>query len=132
MLACDTLELKNKLSKSNFMKTYKPYLSLSKTAKTYELGVIVTAVKGQTIAGIRQEEVKKGNNSYWGVIITLSDATQLVNGPENPIFSATVEIALDKSTNYKRIQCCTEISLPDKRFGPSKGDDTSIDFDDGQ
>lgn len=114
------------------MKTYKPYLSLSKNAEMYELGVIVTAVKGQTIAGIRQEEVKKGNDSYWGVIITFSDATQLVNGPENPIFSATVEIALDKSMNYKRIQCRTEISIPDSRFGPSKGDDTSIDFDDGE
>ncbi|MDP2336307.1 MAG: hypothetical protein Q8N05_07630 [Bacteroidota bacterium] len=112
------------------MKTYKPYLSLTNNSEKYELGVIVTAVKDQTISSIRQEEVKKGNDSYWGVIITLSDATQLVNGPENPIFSANVEIALDKSTNYKKIQCRTEISLSDGRFGPAEGGNTSIDFGD--
>lgn len=112
------------------MKTYKPYLSLSKNSARYELGVIVTAVKDQTITGIRQEEVKNGNNSYWGVIITLSDVTQLVNGPENPIFSTAVDIALDKSARYKKILCITEISVSDGKYGPSAGDDTTIDFDD--
>jgi len=112
------------------MKTYKPYLSLSKNAGSYLLEAIVTAVKDQTITSIRQEEVKNGNEKYWGVIITLSDATQLVNGPENPIFSANVEIALDKSANYKKIICRTEISVSIGKDGPAEGGSSSIDFSD--
>src|SRR5665648_13207 len=110
------------------MKTYKPYLSLSKTTKKYELGVIVTAAKDQTITSIRQGEVKSGSDSYWGVTITLSDSTQLVNGPENPIFSATVDIALDKSASYKKIICSTEISFPDGTYVPPAGCNTSVYF----
>lgn len=113
------------------MKPYKPYLSLSKNNEKYQLGVVILAVKDQTITGIRQEEVKKGNDSYWGIIITLSDVIQLVNGPENPIFSTTVAIALDKSVKYKKILCITEISVSDGKYGPSPGDNSSIDFDDG-
>ncbi len=112
------------------MKTNKPYLSLSKKNEKYELSVIVTAVKDQTIASIRQEEVKKGNDKYWGIIITLSDATQLINGPENPIFSSIVEISLDKSASYKKIMCSTEISVSDGKYGPAAGDNTTIDFGD--
>ena len=112
------------------MKTSKPYLSLSKKNEKYELSVIVNAVKDQTITSIRQEEVKSGNDKYWGVIITLSDATQLVNGPENPIFSTKVEIAIDKSVNYKKILCITEISVSGGKYGPAAGDSSSIDFSD--
>ena len=112
------------------MKTYKPYLCLSKNAGSYLLEAIVSAVKDQTIASIRQEEVKSGNDKCWGVIIALSDATQLVNGPENPIFSTNVEIALDKSANYKKIICRTEISVTDGKDGPAEGGNTSIDFSD--
>lgn len=112
------------------MKTYKPYLSLSKNAGSYLLEAIVKAVKDQTITSIRQEEVKSGNDKCWGVIITLSDATQLVNGPENPFFAANVEIALGKSVNYKKIICRTEISVSDGRYGPAEGDNTTIDFGD--
>ncbi|MDO9615487.1 MAG: hypothetical protein Q7J86_13305 [Bacteroidota bacterium] len=112
------------------MKTYKPYLSLTKNTSKYELGVIVTAVKDQTITGIRQEEVKKGKDTCWGVIITLSDTIQLVNGPENPVFSATVDIELDKSLKYKKISCSTEISVSNGKYGLPAGDDTSIDFED--
>ena len=112
------------------MKTYKPYLCLSKNAETYLLGVIVTATKDQTITNIRQEEIKSGDNKFWGVIITLSDATKLVNGPENPIFSTNVEIALDKSANYKKIICRTEILVTDGKDGPAEGGNTSIDFED--
>ena len=112
------------------MKTNKPYLSLSKKNEKYELSVIVTAVKDQTIASIRQEEVKKGNDKYWGIIITLSDATQLINGPENPIFSSIVEISLDKSASYKKIMCSTEISVSDGKYGPAAGGNTSVDFGD--
>lgn len=113
------------------MKTYKPYLSLSKSSKKYELGVVVTALKNQTITSIHQEEIKKDNQSYWGIIITLSDATQLVNGPESPVFSTTIDIALDKTASYQKILCSTWISPSGGKFGPAEGGSTSIDFDDG-
>ena len=112
------------------MKTYKPYLSLTKVTGKYELCAIVTASKGQTITGIRQEEVKSSGQPYWGVIITLSDSTELVNGPENPIFSTTVDIMLDKSVNYEKILCSTEIVLADGKYGPPAGEPTPINFDD--
>lgn len=114
------------------MKTYKPYLSLSKSSTKYELGVVVTALKNQTIASIHQEEIIKDNNTCWGVIITFSDATQLVNGPESPIFSTTVDIALEKSASYKKILCFTRISSSEGIYGPSEGEETSIDFEDGK
>lgn len=114
------------------MKTYKPYLSLSKNTTKYDLGVIVMAIKNQTITSIHQEEIKKGDQSYWGVIITLSDVTQLVNGPENPVFSTTVDIALEKSASYQKILCCTRISSSEGKFGPSEGGDTEIGFGDGK
>ena len=113
------------------MKPNKPYLSLSKKTTKYELEVIVASLKDQTITGIRQEEVICGNDTCWGVVITLSDATQLVNGPENPIYSATVDIALDKSVSYKRILVSTQISLSDGKLGPAAGEDSSINFEDG-
>lgn len=113
------------------MKTYKPYLSLSKNATKYELEVIVTASKNQTIRGIHQEEIIKDNIPYWGVIITLSDQTQLVNGPENPVFSSTIDIELDKSDRFQKILCCTQIATSGGTFGPSDGDSTPIDFGDG-
>lgn len=112
------------------MKTYKPYLSLTKATGKFELCAIVTASKGQTITGIRQEEVKASGQPYWGVIITLSDSTQLVNGPENPIFSTTVNIGLDKSKSYEKILCSTEISFSDGTYGPPASDPTPINFND--
>lgn len=114
------------------MKTYKPYLSLSKNSSKYELGVIVMATKSQTITRIHQEEIIKNNESFWGVILTLSDATQLVNGPESPVFSTTVDIALEKSASYQKILCCTRIASSDGKFGPSEGEDTEIGFGDGK
>jgi hypothetical protein len=114
------------------MKTYKPYLSLSKNATNYELEVIVTTLKNQTITSIHQEEIKKDDISYWGVIITISGQTQLVNAPENPVFSSTVGISLDKSESYQKILCCTQIVTPEGTFGPAEGGSTSVDFEDGK
>lgn len=113
------------------MKTYKPYLSLSKNTEKYELGVIVTTLKNQTITSIHQEEIIKDNHPYWGVILTLSEATQLINGPENPVYSATVGIALDKSATYRQILCSTRIVTSEGPYGPSDGESSSINFDDG-
>lgn len=113
------------------MKTYKPYLSLRKNTSRYELEVIVTSLKNQTITAIHQEEITKNNQSYWGVILTLSDITQLINGPENPVYSTTVDIALDKSASYQKILCCTQIATTDGKFGPAEGGNTPIDFGDG-
>lgn len=125
-----SLKLYKQAFKIKFMKTHKPYLSLNKNARTYELGVIVSAAKNQTITDIRQEEVKSGNDLCWGVILTLSDATQLVNGPEAPVFSATIAIPLDKSEKYKKIRCYTRISVSEGKYGPGEGEDSSIDFGD--
>lgn len=113
------------------MKTYKPYLSLSKKSNRYELEVIVSGLKNQTITAIQQEEIIKNNHSYWGVILTLSDATQLVNGPENPVYSTVVDIALDKSASYQKILCCTQIATSEGMYGPAEGGSTPIDFGDG-
>lgn len=113
------------------MKTYKPYLSLSKKSTKYELEVIVSALKNQTITGIQQSEIKKDNQLYWGVILTLSDTTQLVNGPDSPIFSVLIDIVADKSERYGKILCCTQIASSEGKFGPSAGGNTSIDFEDG-
>jgi hypothetical protein len=112
------------------MKSYKPYLSLSKNDKNYKLEVVILAGKDQTITNIRQDEVKKGNELYWGVILTLSDAVRLVNGSDNPVFSATIDIATDKSVNYKKILCCAEVSFSDGNYGPPASEDTAVDFDD--
>lgn len=114
------------------MKTYKPYLSLTKDSTKFELGVIVTTIKNQTITSIRQEEITKNNQTYWGVILTLSDATQLVNGPEMPVFSTTVDIALEKSARYQKILCCTQIASSEGKYGPAEGDNTEIGFGDGK
>lgn len=113
------------------MKIQKPYLSLTKNTKAYELGVTLTTAKDQMIIGVRQQEVTSGDQPYWGVIITVADGVPMVNGPENPIFSATVDIALDKSESYQKILCSTEIGSISGDIGVATGDSTPIDFSDG-
>ena len=112
------------------MKTNRPYLSVTKNTPEYELGVTLTTAKDQTITSIRQEEIKSGNQTYWGVILTLSDTTQLVNGPINPIYSTTVGIALDKAS-YKKIVCSTELTSTSGKYTDPSGGNTTIDFNDG-
>jgi hypothetical protein len=113
------------------MKMYKPYLSLSKTTKNYELDVVLSSGKDQTITNIKQEEVKKNEKAYWGVIITLTAETQIVNGPENPIFSTTAKIGLDKSEAYKTIKCIVQQKVEEGECGPAADEETDIDFGDG-
>ncbi|KOH45773.1 hypothetical protein [Sunxiuqinia dokdonensis] len=114
------------------MKSYKPYLSLSKTTKNYELGVVLSASKNQTVTSIEQEEVVKNEQAYWGVILTLSTQTQLVNGPDTPIFSSLVHIPLEKGEAYKTIKCIVRQKMEDDEMGPPPDEYTDIDFGDGK
>ena len=112
------------------MKSYKPYLSLSKTAENYVLDVVLSAGKLQTVESIVQQEVVKGGKAYWGVILTLSTKTQLVNGPEAPILSTSEYIPLERSNQYKTIKCIVQ-QKPDKgEMGPPQDEESDIDFGD--
>ena len=113
------------------MKMYKPYLSLSKTAENYELDIVLSCRKDQTVYCIKQEEVKTGEKVYWGVIIMVSTDTQLVNGPENPVFSTTARIPHERSERYKTIKCIVHQDVEMGEYGPAKDQDSDIDFDDG-
>ncbi|WP_299577903.1 hypothetical protein [uncultured Sunxiuqinia sp.] len=110
------------------MKSYKPYLSLSKTAEDYVLDVVLTAGKTQTISSITQQEVKKGEKAYWGVIIELSTTTQLMNGPETPIFSTSVSIPLETASKYQTIKCLGRQVVAKGLMGPPPDEETDIDF----
>lgn len=114
------------------MKSYKPYLSLSKTTKNYELGVVLSASKNQTVTSIEQQEIVKNEQAYWGVILTLSAQTQLVNGPDTPIFSSLVRIPLEKGEDYKTIKCIARQQMEDGEMGPPLDEDSDIDFSDGK
>jgi hypothetical protein len=111
---------------------YKPYLSLSKTTKNYELDVVLSSRNDHTITNIRQEEVKKNEKAYWGVIITLTAETQIVNGPETPIFSTTAKIDLNKSETYKTIKCIVQQKVEEAECGPAEDEESDVDFDDGE
>ena len=112
------------------MKSYKPYLSLSKTAEDYVLDVVLTTGKTQTIASITQEEIQKGGKAYWGVIITVSTTTQLMNGPENPIFSTSASILQEKANEYQTIKCLVRQKMQEGELGPPKDEESDIDFKD--
>lgn len=113
------------------MKNYKPYLSLSKTTNNYELGVVLSASKNQTVTSIEQQEIVKNEQTYWGVILTVSTQTQLVNGPDTPIFSSVVRIPLEKGEAYKTIKCIARQKMEDDEMGPPQDEDSDIDFGDG-
>ena len=112
------------------MKSYKPYLSLTKTIENYILDIVLSASKSQTIVSIKQQEVEKDGKKYWGVIITLSTTTQLVNGPEIPIFSTTVDVPLVTSQKYKTIKCIVEQAVSKGKMGPPTDEESDIDFGD--
>lgn len=113
------------------MKSFKPYLSLAKTTVDFTLDVVLSGNKDQTITSIEQQEVKKNEQAYWGVIITLSSETQVVNGPDRPIFSTTVGIPLEKADKYKTIKCIVQQKMQEERLGPPADEETEIDFQDG-
>jgi hypothetical protein len=113
------------------MKSYKPYLSLSKSVENYVLDVVFSASKLQTIASIQQQEIVVEGKAYWGVIITLSTTSQIVNGPDVPIFSTTADISFDKAGEYKTIKCVVRQVVPDGEVGPARDKETDVDFIDG-
>ena len=72
--------------------------------------------------------------SYLGgvleVLASVSAVSQVIVVSDGST-DATVDIALEKSASYKRIVVSTHISLSDGKFGPGAGENTTIDFDDG-
>ncbi len=109
------------------MKIHKPYLSLSKTTESYLLEVVLLTTKSNCITSIVQQEV----GGSWGVIITVSDKIQIVNGPEYPVISTTVSIDLDKSETYQKIKCAVQQEVAEGEFGPAQPQESDIDFSDG-
>lgn len=113
------------------MKTFKPYLLLSKTIDSYVLSVVLSVPKEFSIEKIEQQEINTGTKQYWGVIITVSDKTQLVNGPDVQILSTFETIDLNKSETYETIRCVVQPRTLDDGYGPSQDEDGDIDFGDG-
>ncbi len=113
------------------MKTFKPYLSLSKTIDNYVLSVVLSVPKEYSVEKIEQQEIDTGEKQYWGVIITVSDKTQLVNGPDVQVLSTSANIDLDKSETYQTIRCVVQPRTTEDGYGPSEDESGDIDFEDG-
>lgn len=113
------------------MELHKPYLSLTKTTQGYLLEIVLQTTKNNCITRIVQQEIEQGGKKYWGVIITVSDQIQLVNGPDEPIISTSVVIDLDKSATYKTIKCVVEQKSATGTYAPAEPKDTHVDFSDG-
>lgn len=116
------------------MKTYKPYLALTKRATDYLLEVVFQTTKDQNIVGVSQEEISKNGKTYWGVVIRLSSDIQLMCGPEENVISASVSIADVVAQQYKTIKCIVTSVRPikdDLDFGGVKEEETDIDVTDG-
>lgn len=109
------------------MKEYKPYLFLEKINNVYELNFVLRCSKQQTIESIEQEEIEIEGKKYWGVTVTLSTNTQLVNGPESPIFSSVVEIPQDADLECNTIKC---IVVQSGGSGNPASESSDIDFGD--
>ncbi|MGQ8335214.1 hypothetical protein ACUNWD_01605 [Sunxiuqinia sp. A32] len=114
------------------MKVFKPYLSLSKTIESYLLEVVLAVSKNYSIEKIEQQEIEVADALYWGVIISVSTRTQLVNGPELPVLSSVVAIDLDKSETYSKIKCIVEQILPEGDLGHAQNAESDLNFDDAQ
>jgi hypothetical protein len=112
------------------MKTFKPYLALSKTIDNYVLSVVLSVPKEFSIEKIEQQEIDIDGNKYWGVIITVSDLTQVMNGPDLPILSTSANIDLDKAETYQTIKCVVQPRNVDG-YGPAQDENGDIDFEDG-
>lgn len=112
------------------MELFKPYLSLRKNDESYKLEFVVSCKGDQTIESIEQNEIKINNKKYWGVIVTLSNRSQLVNGTENLIFSSVVTIEAKKSIDYSTIKCIIMQTRIDDLLQPTQTEVSNIDFSD--
>ena len=116
------------------MKTYKPYLSLSKgSSGDFKLDVVFQSPKSQNIVSIEQQEITQSGKTYWGVIISVSSDIQVICGPESNVLFASVSIASDTASSYQTIKCIVQVtsSLNEGQVGNPVGDETDIDFTDG-
>ncbi len=112
------------------MKKFKPYLCLSKKDDSYELSFAVCCKSDQTIESIVQHKVEYNKKDYWGVIVTLSNQTQLVNSPQNPIYSSVVKIDPKNSLDFSTIKCIVMQSSIDDLLQPTQTEASDIDFSD--
>ena len=113
------------------METFKPYLSIEKTSENYLLTAVLSVPAKHTIEKIVQQEIDISGTKYWGVVITVSEKTSLMNGPELPILSTQAAIDLNKAETYQTIKCVVEPIGSGDGYGPSQFKDTDIDFADG-
>ncbi|RKD90984.1 hypothetical protein [Mangrovibacterium diazotrophicum] len=112
------------------MKTYKPYLALTKgSSGNYTLDVVFQSPRTQNIVSIAQQEITQSGKTYWGVIISVSTDIQLMCGPETNVLFTSVEIESGASS-YGTVKCVVQQT---KSAGYEGVDDeeTDIDFGDG-
>ncbi len=116
------------------MKTYKPYLALTKGTNDYLLDVVFQTTKENNIVKISQEEITKNGKTYWGVVISLSSDIQLMCGPDENVISTTVSISDTVAQQYQTIKCIVQVVQSIKEnpdFTGEKEEETDIDVIDG-
>lgn len=112
------------------MKTYKPYLALTKgSSGNYTLDVVFQCPRTQNIVSIEQQEVIQRGKTYWGVVISVSSNIQLMCGPELNVLFASVELDASVSS-YKTIKCVVQQSKAGE-YGGVDPEETDIDVGDG-
>jgi len=112
------------------MKTYKPYLALTKgTSGNYTLDAVFQCPKTQNIFSIDQQAITTNGKTYWGVIVSVSSDIQLMCGPElNVLFTS---VAIDASaSSYGTVKCIVQ-QTKSGEFGDPEDEETDIDFGDG-
>ena len=112
------------------MKTYKPYLALTKgSSGNYTLDVVFQCPRTQNIVSIEQQEITQGGKTYWGVVISVSSDIQLICGPELNVVFTSVAIESGASS-YKTIKCIVQQTKAGEYDGVDP-EETDIDLDDG-
>jgi len=112
------------------MKTYKPYLALTKgSSGNYTLDVVFQSPRTQNIVSIEQQEITQSGKTYWGVVISVSSDIQLMCGPELNVLYTSV--TLDASVgSYKTIKCIVQ-QTKSGEYGGDEPEETDIDVLDG-
>jgi len=112
------------------MKTYKPYLALSKgSSGNYTLDAVFQCPRTQNIVSITQQEIVQSGKTYWGVVISVSSDIQLMCGPELNVLFTSVEIE-SAASSYGTIKCIVQ-QVSSAEYGNPTDQETDIDFGDG-
>lgn len=112
------------------MKTYKPYLALTKgSSGNHTLDAVFQCPRTQNIVSIEQKEITQNEKTYWGVIISVSSNIQLMCGPEMNVLFTSVELNPSVS-NYKTIKCVVQ-QAPQGTLAGVEPEETDIDVLDG-